>query len=478
MLRLNRVNFHYEDGRHVIKDLDLHIQAGELVLITGPSGCGKTTLTKIMNGLIPKYYQGHLSGEISLLGKAIADYPVGGLGKLIGNVFQNPKSQFLCDRVEDEIALIGENFAMPPAQLKQRVHAACAALKIEHLLAQKVSHLSSGEKQKVALASSLVYDNPLIILDEPSANLDLKSAIELGHCLQQLKQRGKSIVVSEHRLFFLKDYIDRLIVMQDGKICQQYHRHELATLDTQALGLRPLHYQHYLAQQQPKNSQEIVLCENFNLQNTQKVLLPQLNLQLQQGEVVAILGKNGIGKSTFAKQLSGLLPVKTGKLGTGETAKQRLMNSYYVMQDSDAQLFFDTIEKEFLLGSTTAAAREYAKYLLQQLDLWEMRTKLPQMRSGGEKQRICIGAACMSNSPFIVLDEPSSGLDYGRMLRIKAILHEKAQHATILMISHDYEFILAACHRAILLTPQGAELMTVAGHEQQIFAFLATGQTV
>lgn len=474
MLELRDINFRYQGQEAGLKDINLKVAAGELIVLTGSSGCGKTTLTKIINGLTPKYYQGELTGQVLIQGRAIDTMAAGELGKWIANVFQNPKSQFFSTIVEDEIALIGENFGIERAELRRRVRHACQLLNIEHLMCAEVHTLSSGEKQKVAIASTLVHDSPIILLDEPSANLDLKSSYELGEILKQLKQMGKTIIISEHRLFFLKDILDRLVIMQNGQIRKIIGATELVDFDPREYALRPLHYQHLTAEAPYHQANtQLELCQNLSIQHPKQVLLRQLNLSMYQGEIIAILGKNGIGKTTFARQLCGLNKIKEGRVCTGQNPKQRLANSYYVMQDADSQLFFDTIEQELLAGQNQPAQLQLAKQLLQQLDLWEMRTKLPQMRSGGEKQRVCVAVACIQQVPYLILDEPTSGLDYARMLSVAEVLQQKTLNSTIFIISHDYEFILKTCHRAILLQDSNSELITVKNNEQRILDFLA-----
>lgn len=473
MLELKNINFCYQGQSKGLRDINLKINTGELLVLTGSSGCGKTTLTKIINGLIPKYYQGELSGQVLIHDRPIDQMAMGELGKWIANVFQNPKSQFFSSIVEDEIALLGENFGLPTQQLKQRVRHACQLLNIEHLMSAAVHKLSSGEKQKVAIASTLIFDSPIILLDEPSANLDLKSALELGEILKQLKQMGKTIIISEHRLFFLKDILDRLVIMQDGQISKIIPADQLASFDYRDYALRPLSYQQLQSEvESSSTATPSPLCQNLSIQHGKHVLLDDLNLSMFQGEIIAILGKNGIGKTTFARQLCGLNRIQTGQVCTGKQPKQRLANSYYVMQDTDSQLFFDTIEQELLAGQTRPEQLHQAKQLLQQLDLWSMRTQLPQMRSGGEKQRICIAVACIQQVPYLILDEPTSGLDYARMLKVAEVLKQKKYSANIFIITHDYEFILKTCHRAILLQETGSELIPIKAHEQRVLDFL------
>ncbi len=247
----------------------------------------------------------------------------------------------------------------------------------------------------------------------------------------------------------------------------------MVDFDYQEYVLRPLHYNQLQAEAEYLTGQaEIQLCKNLTIQHPQQVLLSNLNLSMLEGEIIAVLGKNGIGKSTFARQLCGLSKIKSGEVCTGVTPKQRLAQSYYVMQDTDSQLFFETIEQELLAGQHAIEQLHLAKKLLQQLDLWHMRTKLPQMRSGGEKQRVCIAVACMQNVPYLILDEPTSGLDYARMLSVAEVLKQKTQSASIFIISHDYEFILKTCHRAILLQDSGSAFITVKNNEQRILDFL------
>ncbi|WP_461137238.1 ABC transporter ATP-binding protein, partial [Spirosoma lituiforme] len=174
----------------------------EIVVLTGLSGCGKTTFLRLLNGLIPYFYEGNLEGNIELLGKEISSYQKGELAKYIGNVFQNPKDQFFCDVVEDEVALVGENLGLDENLLKEKVDKALNLLEIGHLRKKSIFELSGGERQKVAIAGTLIYDTDIIFFDEPSSSLDYDSIRKFENILVKLKAIGKTIVIAEHRLYY------------------------------------------------------------------------------------------------------------------------------------------------------------------------------------------------------------------------------------------------------------------------------------
>ncbi|EBU1141562.1 hypothetical protein CE665_24860 [Salmonella enterica subsp. enterica serovar Poona] len=475
MINIINVSFFYDHTHHVIKNFNLDIQQGEFIVITGKSGCGKTTLMKIINGLIPRYYSGEVEGDIIINGKNLNYFKPGETGKYISNVFQNPESQFISDIVEDEVALAGENLGIPHHDLVKKVNKSCELLNITGLMKKKISCLSSGQKQKVALASSLINECPIILLDEPTANLDMKSSFELSELLNKLRKLGKTIVVCEHRLVFFKKHLDRLVIMDDGEIKKIVPRQEIEKIDTIALGLRPLSYninKNVYTSSISNHLKKSILCRDLMVSNSNIILMDNINININNNTVVAILGENGIGKTTFSKQMCGLFNIKHGFAVTGETKKQRLNSSYYMMQDVDSQLFFDTVEKELLIGNQTDEKLNDAQNILKYLDLWSMRTKLPQMRSVGEKQRICVGVACMSDCPYIFLDEPTSGLDYERMIRVSELIKEKSKKSTILVVTHDYDFIIECCQDVIIMTADGANIIPVKGNKSSIYQLM------
>ena len=214
-ISINR--FSYAD-KIILENVNFTVEKGETVVIAGLSGSGKTTLIRLLNGLIPQVYEGKLTGKIKILGKSTVEYKAGELAKYIGNVFQNPDDQFFSNEVENEIALVGENTGLERSILLERVNSAMEQLDIVSLKGRKLRELSGGQKQKVAIASTLVYDSDIIILDEPTANLDFTSIKDMRRVLKKLKGQGKTIIIAEHRLFYLKDIIDRLILLKAGHL--------------------------------------------------------------------------------------------------------------------------------------------------------------------------------------------------------------------------------------------------------------------
>ena len=215
IIKVDIENFSYGEET-ILQDIHFSVEKGEFIVITGLSGCGKTSLLRLLNGLIPNLYDGKITGEIHILGKSISNYKKGEIAKYVGNVFQNPNDQFFSKEVENEIALIGENMGMERQLLHERVQNALQEIGITDLKTKNVRELSGGQKQKVAIASTLVFDSEIIFFDEPSANLDYKATNDLEKILKHLKEQGKTIVIAEHRLSYLSQLLDRLILLKDG----------------------------------------------------------------------------------------------------------------------------------------------------------------------------------------------------------------------------------------------------------------------
>lgn len=480
LLKAKILNFRYdEDNSSVLENIDLEIYEGELVVITGLSGCGKTTLTRILNGLIPNHYNGILNGEVKLLDKNLMDYRKGELAKYIGNVFQNPSDQFFATIADEEVAFVGENLGMPLDKLKLKTKETFEKMGISDLMDRKLSELSGGQKQKVAIASTLLYDTKIIFFDEPSSNLDYHGILQFKDILSNLRKMGKTVIKVEHRLFFLNDLYDRLIYMKNGTIERIFSRGELTEDACKEYGLRAINYKSLKAENLVCPQEQALEVSGLNIKIGNNELITNLYFSLNSGEIMAIIGQNGIGKTTLGKTLSGLIK-NNGKTSYGKNKKERLKNSYYMMQDVDYQIFFDTVENE-LLQKDRINDDGYLDRLrkeLKHIDLWENRYDHPQNLSGGQKQRLALLTACLSGRKLIILDEPTSGLDYKRMNDISQIIKRYSKTYPFAIITHDIELIFKVCNSVLMLGKNGYKKVNIQGHEKEILEFIKDGLIV
>lgn len=477
-LALRQVNFAYNGSTTQLRDLSLSVQRGEFVMLTGGSGCGKTSLTRLINGLIPHFYAGTLTGTVLLEGKHAAEMDAWEFGQLVGSVFQDPRSQFFASVVQDEIAFGCENYGVPSAEIQCRLADSAQELGIAALLTRNLYTLSNGEKQKVAVAAVRTLRPQIYVLDEPSANLDGEATHTLQVILRRLKAAGHTIVVAEHRLLYLMDLADRIVYMRDGQIVDQFSPQALCHLPPErlaAMGLRrptPVAWQ---PQPTPGEAmqQPLLALHNVTVHSgrAKTPLLRNVSFTLGRGEVVALTGNNGVGKSTLARVVCGLLRERSGQIAfNGRMVKpqERNRHAWFVMQDADAQLFADDVLSELTLGQrATPKFLARAEAILRDLDLWHLRERHPASLSGGQKQRLTIAIALAQATTLLILDEPTSGLDAANMRRVAALLrHAAAQGKAVLVITHDEEFIAHGCSRLVRLEEgrvgQDVRLMTTA----------------
>ena len=467
-------SFKYEnDTKETLKEINLNIEEGELVVITGLSGCGKTTLTRVLNGLVPHHYGGNLIGEVKLLGQNILDYRKGEIAKHIGNVFQNPSDQFFATVAEDEVAFVGENLGMEYEVLKERTKQAFREMKIDNLLDKKLSELSGGQKQKVAIASTLIYDTKIIFFDEPSSNLDFQGIAQFVEIIKDLKKMGKTLVIVEHRLFYLRDLYDRLLYMKNGRVVKEFGKGRLTEVDCKENNLRSINYENLVSENATSFKEKTEEINKLNISIGKRTLIENLSFELHRNEIMAIVGANGIGKTTLARTLAGLIKSK-GSISFGAYRWERLKNAYYMMQDVDYQIFFDTVENE-LIPKNRLQDDNYlvqVKNYLEQIDLWDKRLEHPQNLSGGEKQRLSLATSFLSERKVIILDEPTSGLDYKRMAEISTSIRDYAKYHPVIIITHDLELIFKTCNTILMLNKDSFKKIKTYGNEKAILNFL------
>lgn len=463
MIEIEQVSFRYDgSAENTLQNISLSMNEGECIVLTGPSGCGKTSLTRLLNGLIPHFYGGTLEGRIRIDGKEITDCEPHKLAEDIGSVFQNPRTQFFTTDTDSELVFGMENCGIPYDEMHKRYDETVLALHLETLCGKDIFALSGGERQRIAFGSVFALNPDIYILDEPSANLDDAATERLRELLLILKKRGKTIVVAEHRLYYLRDVADRVVLMEDGRVSRIYPADTLAQLSLTALnarGLRAFTPQR-LHIPQETGRQGMAVLELRKVSATYKNgchVFCDVNAVVAAGEIVGITGPNGWGKTTLAHTICGLHSENGGEVlfdGKVVRPKKRNRYAYLVMQDPNYQLFCDSVLAELRLTAYGKPPDENKiESILQALDLACVRDRHPLSLSGGQKQRLSIALAALSPAKVLLFDEPTSGLDYANMRRVSEMLRMLAKAGkAILVISHDNEFLSGACSRILSLT--------------------------
>ena len=456
--KIQQVDFRYANGdTGALEGLDLEIKCGECILLCGSSGCGKTTVTRLLNGLIPHYYEGELTGSVTIFDRDIRSTPIEDLAGTVGSVFQNPRSQFFCVDTTAEIAFGCENMGMPEEEILSRIDKTVKGMHIEKLLGRSIFNLSGGEKQKIACAGVSAMMPELIVLDEPTSNLDLDAIDELRDIISDWRSQGKTIVIAEHRLGWLKGLCDRIVFMENGRISKEFTGEQFFSLSTKALndmGLRALHTDtNYLETAagcsaiKPFDNKEVITLEDFCFSYGRQSALNIDRLELPSGGVIAVVGHNGAGKSTFTRCLCGLQKGFRGKVligGKKLRPRDMMKLSYMVMQDVNHQLFAETVTEEVLLG-TESDDEKPALELLERLNIAEFKERHPMSLSGGQKQRTAIASALLAGKKLLVFDEPTSGLDFRSMECTAELLRSLENDVTVLIVTHDMELIDRCC---------------------------------
>ena len=371
---------------------------------------------------------------------------------MVGTVFQNPRTQFYTVNTTSEIAFGCENRGMEPEAIRQRIAQAAEDLGIQSLLNRNIFQLSGGEKQKIAFASIYAMNPEVYVLDEPSSNLDCFAIRELRSILEVLKVQGKTVILAEHRTWYLDGLVDRAVYMAQGKIIREYSMQELKQFtmaERIETGIRPVCLEDYpLLEKKAVKADKDLVMQDLKFAYQKEAVLRIPNATFQAGNITAIIGKNGAGKSTFVSVLCGIFKNQKGTVcmnGKAQKPKERVAVSYMVMQEVNHQLFTDSVEEEIVLG-TEEVSTDRLEDILEQMDIADLKDRHPMTLSGGQKQRVAIAAAVFCGKKILIFDEPTSGLDFSHMMQTVTLLQRLNSPDTfIFVITHDYEFILSAC---------------------------------
>lgn len=468
-IQIEEVSFSYAsaEGEGGISEVNLTIHEGECVLLCGRSGCGKTTVTKLVNGLIPHFETGRKTGLVQIDGESVDDMPVYQIAQKAASVFQDPKSQFFNIDTEDEIIFLLENQGISLSVVEVRLKETIDELNLSSLVKKNLFEMSCGERQIIAFACAYATNPDILVLDEPSSNLDGKAVQVIRLILEKLKQKGKTILIADHRFAYLKGLIDTAVYLEQGRIQKVYPAkafYGLSEPERKAMGLRQLEEpENFLCRKADRSilsdeAEHSLELRNVSVSCGKHRVFEGVSFSLQSGDIAAIVGSNGVGKTTLCRTICGFMESTSGEIridGVRLKKKQRLKESYVVMQDTNYQLFAESVLEECLLGNP-GVSKKQAMELLEQLDLKEEAGRHPQSLSGGQKQRLSVAVALLAGKKIIILDEPTSGLDYAGMMKVSSLLRHLAESGIIvIVITHDMEFLENTCNRCLELGADG-----------------------
>ena len=493
VIRIGGLTYSYPGkGVPALKRIDLSVEEGEFVLLIGPSGCGKSTLLRAMNGAIPHLHGGNFSGSVEICGKNTRELGPKDLADTAGMVFQDPEAQLVMTSPENEIRFGLENLGLRDDEIERRIEESLEIANIGGFRKRFIPELSGGEKQKLALASVIAMDTKIILLDEPTSQLDPKSAEEILGILKKFnEERGVTVILVEHRLERCLQFADRVVFLREGEIILDdntgnYIRRarkmskiflppitrfagaggnqtpvtvkEARKIVHEALLKKELSYD---SRSKPVRSggdiiRLIKACFSYG---GRKEVLSELDLTIREGERIALMGKNGAGKSTLLKLLNGILKPGKGKvvvsgMDTGRTPTSKLASSCgYLSQNPSDYLFQKTVEKEIFLGVKKAKVNlPHIAWIIDALSLEEHLDSYPRDLSAGERERVALASVLALRPKVLALDEPTRGMDYDQKRRLHRILVKLGKSGVAAIVAtHDVEFVTALSNRVIIL---------------------------
>lgn len=493
MITFEDVSYTYaEAGQPALSHVQLALPEATFTLLVGPSGAGKSTLLRCTNGLVPHFSGGSLSGRVTVHGlePVLATPQV--MSRHVGFVFQNPEAQFVMNVVEDELAFALENAAMPRQEMRIRIEEVLDLLDLAPLRERRLETLSGGERQRVAIAAALAFRPAVLVLDEPTSQLDPQSAEDVLNALVRLNaDLGLTVLLAEHRMERVVQYADQVVALSGtngGGAVSGPTREVLPQLDLapplielgRALGWQPLplttkegmRLSRALAGRLPPPARTPAAtpaggAARLELRKVQvgyadRPALRGVSLEVRPGELVALMGRNGSGKTTLLKTLVGLVQPQAGQVWvegrnvTGESVASICKRVGYLPQDPDALLFADTALDELritLRNHGLAAETERAVALLARLGIADRAGRYPRDLSVGERQRVALGAVAVTQPGALLLDEPTRGLDYAAKRSLAALLRGwRDDGAALVLVTHDVEFAATVADRVVLMS--------------------------
>lgn len=442
-IRLKEVSFKYDGAKeNVLENINLTVEYGETVLLSGVSGEGKSTLLSIINGVIPFVNSGEFSGSVEIDGKDVTKLKISERSKLIGTVLQNADEQIIYDLVNEEIAFGCENLNIASEEIDRRIERFTALMQIEKNA--KTKTLSGGQKQRLITASTLAMEQKIIILDEPLANLDTHTAHILLKALRNLANSGYAVLIVEHRLDVVKNYIDKVMRIENKQLFTSTDINDLNS------GIKTIpHADGSLP------GEVLIKGEKLFFAAGDRNIIDGLDIEIRAGERIVLLGENGCGKTTLMRMLARLNKPNDGALSQTITKSKKANSKWfskvgYVYQNPTYQLFMPTLLSEI---SFKAKSEEMAREMINAFGLSGLEQRHPQSLSEGQKRRASIAAVCASESTVLFLDEPTVGQDYKNLCKTVETVNKinKNLGTAIVTVTNDKRCAGALADRVLIM---------------------------
>lgn len=442
-IRLKEVSFKYDGAKeNVLENINLTVEYGETVLLSGVSGEGKSTLLSIINGVIPFVNSGEFSGSVEIDGKDVTKLKISERSKLIGTVLQNADEQIIYDLVNEEIAFGCENLNIASEEIDRRIERFTTLMQIEKNA--KTKTLSGGQKQRLITASTLAMEQKIIILDEPLANLDTHTAHILLKALRNLANSGYAVLIVEHRLDVVKNYIDKVMRIENKQLFTSTDINDLNS------GIKTIpHADGSLP------GEVLIKGEKLFFAAGGRNIIDGLDIEIRAGERIVLLGENGCGKTTLMRMLARLNKPNGGSLIQTITKSKKANSKWfskvgYVYQNPTYQLFMPTLLSEI---SFKAKSEEMARKMINAFGLSGLEQRHPQSLSEGQKRRASIAAVCASEPTVLFLDEPTVGQDYENLCKTVETVNKinKNLGTSIVTVTHDKRCAGALADRVLIM---------------------------